>query len=121
MPKRKDFLVKIRAKNNQLVERRQRHGLNLKEMARRIGINYHLYMGYENMKVKPFAVCGGLKESAQKIVTFWGVDASVLWPRLVLAVEKNLVTRRVDASKLSFVLRGVSNREKLLGTGDGNE
>jgi DNA-binding XRE family transcriptional regulator len=61
----KDFYIKVRIYNNQLLERRLSKGLTLARLAKQVGVATQSYWRYETFQMSPVSRSGEVKPSAQ--------------------------------------------------------
>lgn len=111
--KYKEFRVRMRLRNNLLVERRERLGLNATEMAKQIGLPYSTYLSYEGMKVHPVSAKTGFwRDTAMRIARFHNVEPETLWPDAVLAVKTVKAEREVGGAELQKLTGGKRKLEE---------
>jgi DNA-directed RNA polymerase sigma subunit (sigma70/sigma32) len=97
-----------------MVERREALGLSASSFAEKIGMHYTMYLGYENMKIKPInAKTGQLKETAMKIMIGLNATDQELWPDQILAVEKNSIEKTYDFEEVAALSGGFSHKAAL--------
>lgn len=110
----KEFEVRVRIRNNLLVQRRESLGLSVQEMADEIGITYSAYLEYENLKRSPISkhVYEKWKSTAERIATYFRVMPEDLWPEVIQAVQKNESRLRVSAEE-AYALMGPANNKFL--------
>lgn len=103
----KEFDVRIRIKNNRLVERREKLGVSALAFAAMVGVNYVTYIKYENLKSYPLRgkSPGSWTAQAKKIADFYGVQPEELWPNIVRKIKKNEVRKKINAEQ-AYLLVG---------------
>jgi transcriptional regulator with XRE-family HTH domain len=102
-----EFELTMRLRNNLLKRRRLELGLSTHEMAKRIGINYSTYIGFEGLKRSPVGYLAGRLNSAGpswtpsalKIAAYYGCSPEELFPGAVLAVTKPEVAVEMSANE----------------------
>jgi len=103
-----DFDVTIRLRNNHLVSFRETMGWSTHEFAAKIGVSYPVYLDYESMRRRPFnKLSGHWKDTAQRIADFMGVSPDEVWPEVILRVQTNTATIKMDGEQ-ALALAGFS-------------
>ena len=99
----KDIEIEIRARNNQMKERRLDLGLTQTRLSRRIGISLHAYADLEGMRRSPIH-SGMWTNAANKIAQFFRVSPSYLWPENLLPVISVPIKRKLDACEMQALM-----------------
>lgn len=103
----KEFRVRMRLRNNLLIERREELGLTAKAAAEQMGLTYSAYLYYEGMRASPVsAKTGKWKETALRVSRFYGVEPEALWPHAVLSVRTVKAEREVGGPELQRLTGG---------------
>ena len=113
----KEFEIRIKIRNNLLIQRREALGLNNKEIAKLMGLSLGNYNNYENLIIKPLktniylrteenpeGLSTEWKESALKIAEFYQVAPDELWPDVIFKVQNNMLLRKVGAEIVEALL-----------------
>ncbi|MDD5358625.1 MAG: sigma factor-like helix-turn-helix DNA-binding protein [Candidatus Nanoarchaeia archaeon] len=114
MQRMRDFEVTIRLRNNHLKRRRLELGMISKEFAEAIRIAPGTYAALETMHDSPLTKYGQWRPVAQRIADYHGVPCEELWPEVVLAVERSVITREIDGAALRLLAEPPSDPEQLL-------
>ena len=117
-----DFAVQVRLYNNQLKERRLALKMTQKEIAEAIGISLGNYGPYEcfgyNLEKsnvpKPYNPETGVWSNiAKSIAAFHCVELEQLFPESVLAVDRNLVERKLSGMAAEALVSEAQTRRSL--------
>jgi RNA polymerase sigma factor (sigma-70 family) len=86
----KEFELTIRLRNNCLKARRLAMGLSAPALARKVGINYGLYVKLEGLRCSPLSRRADQTwlPSVLKLATFYGESPETLFPDAVLLVAQ---------------------------------
>ena len=114
MQRMHDFEVTIRLRNNHLKRRRLELGMNSGEFAEAIGTAPGTYSALETLKDSPLTKHGQWRPLARRIAAYHGVPCDELWPEVVLAVERSVITREIDGAELRLLAERPLDPEQLL-------
>lgn len=97
MNEHKDYRVTVRIRNNNILKLIEDKGLPQYKVASEIGISYVTLIRYINMAESPLDVKNSIKESAQKICSYFGKSLDEVWSLEQLTpIESN--TRELEYS-----------------------
>ena len=97
MNEHKDYRVTVRIRNNNILKLIEDKGLPQYKVASEIGISYVTLIRYINMAESPLDVNNSIKESAQKICSYFGKSLDEVWSLEQLTpIESN--TRELEYS-----------------------
>lgn len=110
----KDFELQLRLRNNRLKARRLALGLSSRELAEKTGVSPSDISAYENMRLYPLVKSRKVgrktwgepdtwRVSANKLAFFFKCPCEELWPDVILAVKKPVVTTEVDSKQLALL------------------
>lgn len=98
----KQLRIEIRFRNNLIIERRERMGMNQHELAIFAELSPYTVCGYETLRLSPVDRDGAdWMASAKKMSTALGVEPEELWPEEVLAVQTVRAERLMDVRELA--------------------
>ena len=101
----KELELELIVRNNKLRERRLACGLEMAELAERMGMSVTTYHRLETMRVHPYSK--RLKDwipSAKRVAEYYGVPIRELFPDSVINLPSHKAVRRVDPADLELCL-----------------
>jgi len=100
----KQLAVEVRVRNNLLLERRKKTGLNQRDFSYAADVHVEKYTQLETMKISPLQESGGVvlvwSETATKLAEFYEVAPEELFPEAIRNITKPVIRRTFDVDDL---------------------